>query len=74
MRKSQSVRTKYATSNDTSEPRNNDEAAKSDHHENEHEESYFVNERKREELKEAEMDLAIVCPLVDGRLKDVAAK
>jgi 5'-nucleotidase len=35
--------------------------------------SYFVNEESKKELRALAEDLAIVCPLVDGRMKDLAA-
>jgi len=34
--------------------------------------SYFVDQQSKEELKALDGNLAIVCPLVDGRMKDVA--
>jgi len=34
--------------------------------------SYFVDQQSKEELRALDGDLAIVCPLVDGRMKDVA--
>ena len=36
--------------------------------------SLFVDATKKEELQALSDDLAIVCPLIDGRLRDVAAK
>jgi len=33
--------------------------------------SYFVNQESKEELSALSGDLAIVCPLVDGRMRDL---
>ena len=33
--------------------------------------SYFVDQQTKEELRALGGDLAIVCPLVDGRMKDL---
>jgi hypothetical protein len=84
MRKSKSVRTKYATQHDASQAEvdardeKEDETKQGDGGGTHDAQGYFVEKNKRdelrEELKESEADLAIVCPLVDGRLKDLAAK
>lgn len=34
--------------------------------------SYFVDEESKKELRALEGDLAIVCPLIDGRMRDLA--
>jgi hypothetical protein len=36
--------------------------------------AFFVDEASKEELKTLSEDLAIVCPLIDGRLKDLGAE
>jgi hypothetical protein len=33
--------------------------------------TFFVDEKRKDELKALADDLAIVCPLVDGRMKDL---
>lgn len=35
--------------------------------------SYFVNEESKKELRALGEDLAIVCPLIDGRMRDLRA-
>lgn len=84
MRKSKSVRTKYASQHETTsvdkavKQEKEDEVKSGDGASVGDQSGYFVEKGKRQELRneldEAGGDLAIVCPLVDGRLKDIAAK
>lgn len=36
--------------------------------------SFFVDEKRKDELKSLADDLAVVCPLVDGRMRDLGAE
>lgn len=36
--------------------------------------SFFVDEKRKDELKSLADDLAIVCPLVDGRMRDLGVE
>jgi hypothetical protein len=74
MRSSKSIRTKYAGHRSGSDTAPKSDNPKGDEQRRGEEETYFVDKDNVNALRDSESDLAIVCPLVDGRLRDVAAK